>query len=81
MKAKIKVDESTYYSYIVVYFDDILCIDADPGEIIDKIVSICRMKEDSIGSPKIYLGANVKKWLLQDENDTNSEFWATSSES
>ena len=81
MKEKTKVSGFTYYSYIVVYVDDILCIDADLREIMDKITSIYRMKEDSIGPPKIYLGANVKKWSLQDENGTNSECWETSSES
>ena len=29
--------------------------------------TIYRMKEDSIGSPSIYLGANVKEWTVQDE--------------
>ena len=56
-----KQDGSTYYSYTVVYVDDILCIYENPGKIMNKIASIYRMKEDSIGPPKIYIGANVKK--------------------
>ena len=45
----------------------------------NKIASIYIMKGNSVGPTKIYLGVNVKKWSLQDENDVKSECWATSS--
>ena len=61
MKPKTKKDGSTYYSYIFVYVVDIICIDENPREIMNKIASIYRMKENNIGPPKIHIGANVKK--------------------
>jgi len=73
MKPKTKADCSTYYSYIVVCVDDILRIDKNPGERMDKIASIYRIKKNSISPPKSYLGANVKKWSIQDTQGMNSE--------
>ena len=45
-----------------------------------RIKKIYRMKEDSVGPPKTYLGANIKKWNLQDEHGSNYQCWALSSE-
>ena len=38
------------------------------------------MKDGSISPPKVYLGANIKEWSLQDENGKLSRCWAQSSE-
>lgn len=74
-----KADRSAYYLYIVIYVDDILCIDENLGETMNKIAATYRMKEDSIGPPKPYLGASVMKWSLQDKPGASSECLATSS--
>lgn len=46
--------------------DDILCVDHCPAEPMGKLGSIYRMKEGSVGPPTMYLGANVRKWTVQD---------------
>ena len=48
MKTKKMKDGTTYYSYIVVYVDDILCICQKPKEIMDQIGEIYLMKDRSI---------------------------------
>ena len=50
---------------------NILCIDEKPKEIMDRIGEIFHIKDGSINTPKKYLGANIKKWKLQDEDGTN----------
>ena len=37
----------------------------------DRISNLYRMKEGSIETPKVYLGANIKEWKSQ---DTDGEF-------
>ena len=80
MKPKTKNDGTTYYLHIVVYVDNILCIEENPKETMSRIGEIYRMKEDSVGPPRIYLGANIKKWNLQSEDRSISQCWALSSE-
>ena len=62
IKARQRKDGSKYYSYLIIYVDDVLCIDEEPHKIIDQIGSVYRVKEGSIEEPKSYLGMNVRKW-------------------
>jgi hypothetical protein len=55
-----------YYEMILVYVDDILCISKQTTPIMKHIASIYRLKDDSIGQPKRYLGANIGTWVLGD---------------
>jgi hypothetical protein len=55
-----------YYEMILVYVDDILCISKHTAPIMKHIASIYRLKDDSIGEPKRYLGANIGTWVLGD---------------
>ena len=66
MKQATKLDGIKYWSYIIFYVEDILCIDHDPKLKMKIISDIYRMKQDSIETPKFYLGANIKQWNLQD---------------
>jgi len=69
-------DGSTYYEYVLLYVDDILCISLRPEDIIrNEIGKYFHMKEESIGKPNIYLGNKVSKVTL--ENDVHA--WAYSS--
>ena len=79
MKAKIRPDGSKYYAYLIVYVDDVLSIDINPNEIIAGISNHFWIKEGNNGIPKIYLGANIKKWHIQDEKGQPSECYAISS--
>ncbi|KAL7464783.1 hypothetical protein ACHAXS_005117 [Conticribra weissflogii] len=55
-----------YYSYILIYVDDILCIHDDPDSIMTQIDKYFPLKPDSVGEPDMYLGAKLK--LMQLEN-------------
>ena len=81
MKESVKANGDKYWSYIIVYVDDILCIHHDPHIPMNQISDIYRMKDNSISKPKIYLGANIKEWSLQDEEGECSKCWAQGSES
>ena len=80
MKESVKPNGEKYWSYIIVYVDDILCINHDPQIPMKQISNIYRMKDNSIMKPKVYLGANIKEWSLQDEDGESSKCWAQSSE-
>ena len=54
MKQVTKQDGTKYWSYIIVYVYDILCIDHDPKSKMKLISDIYRMKEGSIAMPKVY---------------------------
>ena len=61
MKADIKHDGTKYYTYILVYVDDILIISDKPKKYMDQLKSHYFVKPGSIGPPNIYLGAEVKR--------------------
>ena len=51
---------------VLVYVDDIMVLLHEPKQTMDAIASLYRLKEGSIGEPKIYLGANISKYQLPD---------------
>jgi len=66
MRPSMKSDDSTYYSYILLYVDDVLVIDEDPEVILrSQLGQYFPLKEDSIGEPKLYLGGHVRKVVLE----------------
>lgn len=54
-----KPDGTTYYEYLLAYVDDILVLSTNPQNIMDGISSVYLMKDNSIGKPTRYLGADV----------------------
>ena len=78
-KEKTSPNGDPYYSYLIVYVDDILSVDHNPRESIDMIGSIFRIKENSIEKPKIYLGANIRDWSYQDESGEEHDTYAMGS--
>lgn len=65
LKAKTKQNGDQYYSYILVYVDDVLHFDEKPQDLMDKINDIYRFKEPA-SIPSRYLGANIEKVALDD---------------
>ena len=63
-----------YYSYVLLYVDDFLCIHHDGVSTIKIIDKYFQMKEGSIGDPDLYLGAKLRKTRLFN----GVEAWATS---
>ena len=70
-------DGFEYYSYILVYCDDLLIIDKDPGSKMEMIKTSFTVKPSSIGEPTTYLGANINKVYYPD----GSYAWTMGSQS
>jgi hypothetical protein len=64
MRAATKPNGFLYYEYIFVYEDDLLILSHQTKSIVNVLKSISRLKEDEVGVPKMYLGAQVKQMHL-----------------
>jgi hypothetical protein len=53
-----------YFTYILCYVDDILCIHHDPMSVMNEINGYLPLKPSSVGNPDIYLGAKLKQTQL-----------------
>lgn len=78
-KPMVKANGMTYYAYLVIYVDDVLCIEENPKVTMDKIEGLFRLK-DGVESPTMYLGTDTKKWKAN-EDGTEIPCWAIGSES
>ena len=45
MKGEVQDDKTEYYSYLVFYVDDILCVNKHPKRIMNKVGSVYRLKD------------------------------------
>ena len=68
-------DSFKYYSYVLLYVDDCLCICHNAEQEPHKIDKFFKMKDGLIGDPDIYLGAKVKQMELPN----GVKAWALSS--
>ena len=59
-RPQVKANGEKYYEYLLVYVDDILCLSEHTKPIMDEIGALYRLKENSVGPPKRYLGAGTK---------------------
>jgi hypothetical protein len=76
MRPAKKADGTEYYEYILLYTDDALCVSESPeGVLRNELGKYFRLKEKSIGPPKLYLGGHVRKVQL----DNGVECWSFSS--
>ncbi len=50
----------SYYSYILIYVDDVSCIHHDTMPVSDKLNKYFTLKLSSVGNPSIYLGTKLK---------------------
>jgi hypothetical protein len=57
-------DGVLYWSYILIYVDDILCVHHDLGSQLAKLDEYFKMKEGSIQVPTFYLGAKLNNTAL-----------------
>jgi hypothetical protein len=66
MNEETRTDDSVnYWAYILIYVDDILCVHHDPGTSLAQIDKYFKMKPGSIMEPTFYLGAKLKKTIMQ----------------
>ena len=61
LKKRTRPDGSEYYTYILIYKDDILIVSHDPDIYVKQLQAAYYVKEDSIGPPRQYLGQQIKK--------------------
>ncbi len=54
-----------YYSYMLFYVDDFLCIHEDPDSVLKVLNKYFPLKPDSVGTPDIYLGPKLELMQLQ----------------
>jgi hypothetical protein len=80
MHPKTKVDGFQYWSYILVYPDDILVIDHEPQTIMDCLASRYTLKPGSVKEPDTYLGAQLSKLYIDGAPDPEKPRWAMLSE-
>ena len=53
-----------YYTYILCYVDDILCIYHDQDNVLNKLNMYLMLKPGSVGSPDMYLDTKLKSMQL-----------------
>jgi hypothetical protein len=58
-------DGFKYYSYVLCYVDDVLCVRHDAMQQIGAIGKRFPLKKGSVGDPNIYLGAKLRKVTLE----------------
>ena len=57
-------DKLEYYSYILCYVDDILCIHHHPDDVLNKLNGCVSFKCGSVRIPDMYLGTKLKHMQL-----------------
>jgi hypothetical protein len=50
----------SYYSYILIYVDDILCIHHDAMPVLHNLNQYFILKPSLVGNPSMFLGAKLK---------------------
>ncbi len=74
-KAEIRPDNNfSYYSFILCYDNDILCIHHNALSIFDQLDKYMKLKPSSMGDPDTYLGAKLKLTTL----DNGVKAWGMS---
>ena len=76
-KPSVKATGEEYYTYILVYVDDLLCIDKNPKKYMDMIEQDFKIKEGSVGPPRVYLGADCQ---LNPSRTDSVDCWGMSAE-
>jgi Reverse transcriptase (RNA-dependent DNA polymerase) len=61
IRPNVKVNGERYYERVLIYVDDILCVSHDPRAVMEVLRKTYRLKDESVGPPTRYLGANIKR--------------------
>ena len=61
MRKAINEEGEPYWEYILVYTNDALCVLHKPVDVLAEIGGHFKLKENSIGEPKLYLGGTMSK--------------------
>ena len=71
-----RADRTEYYELLLVYVDDILLVSHDPRPSLIELGKVYALKKSSLGTPDIYLGAQIYQHSLPDGRKS----WGMSSE-
>ncbi len=74
IQQSVKPNGFCYYEILLVYVDDILCMSHQPERTMEQIKELYHLKDESVGPPSRYLGANVGKFQLK----SGLECWSAS---
>ena len=74
MLATEKPDGTKYWAYVLLYVDDVMVVHHDALSILARLDKYFKLKPGSVGDPGMYLGATVKKMIL----DNGVSAWASS---
>ena len=80
MRKAVKPNGDLYWEYVLCYTDDVLAISHDPQAVMDHLSEHYTLKDGSVKEPTDYLGAEVKKWKIDDSDDPDKTRWAMSSD-
>ena len=69
-----------YYSYLIVYVDDVLCVHEHPKSVLDVINGTFRLKNGIDENPSTYLGADIRQWTYTNNEGIESQCWAMGSQ-
>ena len=76
MREAIMNDGTEYWEYVLLYVDDCLVVSQHGEKLLrEEIGKYFKLKEASIGPPKVYLGGKMRKVELEN----GSKAWAFSS--
>ena len=79
-KPEVDANGKEYYSYLIIYVDDVLCVHHHPKMIMDQIGQTFRLKNGFDEQPKTYLGTDVRNWTYERDNGTEGKCWALGSQ-
>ena len=68
-----------YWEYIFLYTDDVLCVLHKPVDVLAEIGRHFKLKEKSIGEPKLYLGGTMSKQEVHSPVSGPIQAWGFSS--
>ena len=79
-RAEVGTNGRKYYSYLIIYVDDVLCIHENPSVVMDAIGQDFRLKNGVDSNPTSYLGADIRRWKYENEDGSLSQCWAMGSQ-
>ena len=79
-RKSIKANGEAYYELLLCYVDDVLLVSEAPAVVMEQIKLEYRLKDDSYGAPKTYLGAEIEKFNIIHSDGQVTEAWSFKSE-
>ena len=78
MRSAINEEGESYWEYILLYTDDVLCISHKPVDVLAEIRRHFKLKKKLIGEPKYYLGGTMSKREVHSPVSGPTQAWGFS---